>query len=416
MLSRRRFLASLGAASLGLGACESSSGYTRGPMWAGAGKLPVIVVGGGMAGCAAAHYLAKMGARAIVFERDRIARDLSMHGGAELAYRWGPTSPWGRDEQGDDLHAALAARSLEGWRAIERETQIEILRENGLLVYGDAAEETKALLEKHHVPFESLDAEQMAKRWAVKPKTPAGLFEKTSGALWADRALAAFRKSAAAGGVVFREGESVVGYERLDRETIRVRTSKRETAFGSSLVLAAGAWTNDLLAHQHLRLDLEIGSMLWGHYAVDPAAAGRFPQWLRLSSGGSCWGFPAHEGRIRVAVDGGARAASMASFVKDADAKRAGLLDELLHDEWDGVKEKVALQCSPFAVTRDESFVLDVLPGEPPIAIFCGERGQGFRFAPVIGQSLAELATGRRPTVETGPLSVARPAAGLTRI
>jgi sarcosine oxidase len=389
-----------------------------------------------MAGCAAAYYLAKMGAPALVFERDRIGNAAASSsrrlgqacsGGAERSYR---------RTHSDDYHAGLATQSIEGWRAIEKETGAQLLRENGLLFYGQSWEgETyersipaaKALMEKRRIPFESLDADAMAKRWPVKPhETYVGLFDKTSGTLWADRALAAFRKGAEAGGAIFREGEEVVGFEAAGVDTVRVRTSKGQSVDGSAIVIAAGAWTNDLLAHGGVHLDLEIGSMLWGHYAVDPQLAERYPQWVLFKKpapehedGGLYYGFPARDGRIKVGVDWcppAMRTRTMASFARTPDAKRAALLDELLHTEWEGVREKIELFCSPYTMTKDRRFVLDRVPGESRVAVFSGEGGQAFELAPVIGQSLAELALGRKVTADIAPLSINRPAVALSRL
>ena len=78
------------------------------------------------------------------------------------------------------------------------------------------------------------------------------------------------------------------------------------------LVLAAGAWTNDLLTHLDQQLDLEIWAMHWGHYRVDPKLRQEYPQWFcfrkedeRRWDGGLYYGFPA-EGKddmIKVGID-----------------------------------------------------------------------------------------------------------------
>lgn len=424
-ISRRSFLGSLGA--LSLTACNFESGHAREPALPGAAKKAVIVVGGGMAGCATAYYLSKMGAPAIVLERDAIGNASSSSGGEERMYR---------RMYSDDYHAGLAGQAIEGWRAVEKETRSELLRENGLLFYGQSwSEETyegsipgaKAVMEKRKIPFESLEAGAMAKRWPVRPQQDyVGLFEKTSGTLWADRALAAFRRSAEASGAIFREGEAAVGYEAIGRDAVRVRTSKGHTLEGSAIVIAAGAWTNDVLAHAGVRLDLELWSMLWGHYAVDPAFADRYPQWFcfkkpvpEREDGGLYYGFPARAGKIKVGVDwcpAAMRTKTMASFVRTPDEARAALLDTFLRTEWLGVKEKLELFCSPYTMTKDQQFVLDRVPGDVPAVVFSGEGGQAFKFAPVIGQSLAELALGRKVTADIAPLSIGRPAVALARI
>lgn len=65
------------------------------------------------------------------------------------------------------------------------------------------------------------------------------------------------------------------------------------------VVLAVGAWTNELLAHLGVQLDLEIWRMHWGYYRVHRPLTARFPQWYCFQApgahpwdGGLYYGFP----------------------------------------------------------------------------------------------------------------------------
>ena len=46
-----------------------------------------------------------------------------------------------------------------------------------------------------------------------------------------------------------------------------------------------------------------------------------------------------------------------------------------------------------FVMPPDENFILDLLPGHPNISIFTGESGQAFKFGPLVGTILSQLAT-----------------------
>ena len=48
-------------------------------------------------------------------------------------------------------------------------------------------------------------------------------------------------------------------------------------------------------------------------------------------------------------------------------------------------------QCS-YDLTSDDNFILGLLPGFQNIAVGVGWRGTGYKFAPLIGRTLAELA------------------------
>jgi sarcosine oxidase len=46
-----------------------------------------------------------------------------------------------------------------------------------------------------------------------------------------------------------------------------------------------------------------------------------------------------------------------------------------------------------YTMTPDGDFVLDLVPGAPQIVVASPCSGHGFKFAPVIGEILADLAT-----------------------
>jgi len=54
------------------------------------------------------------------------------------------------------------------------------------------------------------------------------------------------------------------------------------------------------------------------------------------------------------------------------------------------------LTCT-YTLTPDENFIIDGHPEHPGVAIGCGFSGHGFKFTPVIGEALADLATGDAP-------------------
>ena len=53
---------------------------------------------------------------------------------------------------------------------------------------------------------------------------------------------------------------------------------------------------------------------------------------------------------------------------------------------------------SPYSMASDVNFVLDRL--SPSLSLFAGGSGQAFKFAPLIGDSLARLACGEQPAVD----------------
>jgi sarcosine oxidase len=60
-----------------------------------------------------------------------------------------------------------------------------------------------------------------------------------------------------------------------------------------------------------------------------------------------------------------------------------------------------------YTMTSDEDFVIDRVG---PLVLFGGCSGHGFKFGPVIGEILADLATGRDPGIPKQRFSALRPA------
>jgi sarcosine oxidase len=62
--------------------------------------------------------------------------------------------------------------------------------------------------------------------------------------------------------------------------------------------------------------------------------------------------------------------------------------------------------------TRDLHFVIDRHPDHSNVFFGCGFSGRGYKFAPVVGEILADLATQGETRHEIGFLSAARFVAG----
>ncbi|MDH3222904.1 MAG: FAD-dependent oxidoreductase, partial [Gemmatimonadota bacterium] len=68
------------------------------------------------------------------------------------------------------------------------------------------------------------------------------------------------------------------------------------------------------------------------------------------------------------------------------------------------LKTKVCL----FTNTPDEHFIVDRLPGTGRVVVGAGYSGHGFKFASVMGEVLAGLATGEKASDDAAFLSLAR--------
>ena len=385
--------------------------------------VDILIIGGGMAGTATAYYLSQyFPGKTALLERYSIGNDKSSSFGEERMYR---------RMYSDAYLSDLQTLSLQEWRQIETKHQCSLLRENGLLFYGEVWDEetiegsilgAKKVMEEKSIPFVELNAPQMQRRWPIQPRPNfIGLYEPTAGMVWVNRALQTFRTQAQNQGVAIYEGETVIEIQSNREQSFLVKTQTGRLFHASKLILTAGAYTNDLLSSLGYRLNLEIWNMLWGYYRIEASLRELFPQWFcfqransHTGDGGLYYGFPCHrpqEGLIKVGIDWcppERRTQSMQEFNPEPEPKLVQFLEQFLRHNWRGIQECVSLHCCPYTMTPDTLFILDKLPNFPNIALFTGGSGQAFKFAPIIGKLLTELILDKDPSVNIEPISINR--------
>lgn len=88
---------------------------------------------------------------------------------------------------------------------------------------------------------------------------------------------------------------------------------------------------------------------------------------------------------------------TMESFEYESDAGVRQEMSDFLAKQWGDLYEgEVDMMSSPYAMTKDSMFVLDVLPNHPNVSIFTADNGRPFKFAPMLGKALADLVSGRK--------------------
>ena len=225
---------------------------------------------------------------------------------------------------------------------------------------------------------------------ALRPPADTGaLYEPHAGVVGPERAVLAHLGLAARAGADLRYDEPLVSWTATD-ERVTVSTS-RDTYEVASLVLTPGRWAGDLLADLALPLRVEQRIMHWFRPA-DPSAfgIGRFPLWIwDCEDGTAPYGVPTLDGES-------VKAAVHYSAVKPADAWTPGELAERLAELLPGLgNDHVRSVPCTYTLTPDENFVVGRHPAHDNVVLGCGFSGHGFKFTPVLGEVLADLATGR---------------------
>ena len=361
------------------------------------GLYDVIVVGLGGMGSAAAYQLAGRHRRVLGLEQFTPAHDRgSSHGQSRIirkAYFEAPD------------YVPLVLRSYELWRQLEHETGVQLLRTTGGLMLGasDSAVVSGSIrsAQEHGLPHEILDAAALRKRFPPF-RPPAGtlaLFETDAGALDPEAAVRAHLDRAAHRGAGLHFREAVLDW-RANAGGKGVVVSTRQGRYEAErLVITAGPWAAQLLQSLALPLAVERQVQFW----FEPLASGeaflpeRFPIYVwELPDGASIYGFPAL---------GGPADGIKAAIHHRGSACSPDTIDREVHaDEIDRMRAYLAafipdlagpclraVTCM-YTNTPDLHFIIALHPEYPQVALAAGFSGHGFKFVPVVGEILADLA------------------------
>jgi sarcosine oxidase len=297
----------------------------------------------------------------------------------------------------------LAVASWDAWLALERETGASILTPTGGLYAGLPG---SAVLDgairsarEHHLPHEVLDTDEIRRRWPifVPPDGAQALIEEQAGVIHAAAAIEAQLALAQRLGAELRFGRPASGWRPAPGGGFEVETEGGKVIGGDHLVIAAGAWTSDVVPDLALPLSIERIPVLWFEplVPVEEVGFGRLPVWiLETETDGSFYGFPydpgvglkvaRHHSEVFVSVD------DVDRTLTAADEARVRAFAKAHMPGADGALMDSAI-CL-YSNTPDQDFILDTHPAGPGVAFASACSGHGFKFAPVIGEALADLA------------------------
>jgi sarcosine oxidase len=232
-------------------------------------------------------------------------------------------------------------------------------------------------------------------------RLPAGhraIFQPQGGYLLSERAIVAHVRAAQDAGAEIHAREQVWGWAaRPGGEGVTV-TTDRGTYEAGRLVLTAGAWMADLAPLLQGVAVPERQVLAWLQpQAPDLFTPERFPVFNLEVEEGRYYGFPVVEvpgfkfGRYHH------RAEHMPAEAmrREVDAADESLLREFADRYFpQGTGPTMALRACIFTNTPDEHFILDHHPAHPQVVLASPCSGHGYKFCSVVGEVLADLATG----------------------
>lgn len=353
---------------------------------------PVIIIGGGTFGTAAAWALAQRGVKSLVIEQFDHVHSMGSHSGKTRVIRHAYA-------EGSD-YVPLVLRADAMWLELEDQLNEKILYRTGsveLDAHGHGhAELAKASADAHGLPYEWIDAAEVRRRWTainVDDSWHAG-FDPNAGFLMIEPALRGMANLAIQLGAEFITGTTIKTWGSTGSDAW-VRTGESQYS-ADQLIIAGGAWMPELLEGLGLPIVIQRKVLFWLDVdAPERFGPDRFPVFLTDSSHGEIYGFPilADEG-LKIARHDGGDATTANSVDRTVRAGEASEVLPLAQSLFRGVTGGVisSLVCL-YTRTPDTNFIIDRHPAHENVVIAAGFSGHGFKFAPAIGQMLADMTT-----------------------
>jgi len=355
----------------------------------------VIVVGLGGMGSSAAYHLAARGQRVLGLDRFGPAHDQgSSHGGSRIIRQ---------SYFEDPAYVPLLLHAYELWDRLAHDSGQDLMMLNGCLFMGDPSSRTvsgsRHSSEQWGLPHEMLDAAEIRRRFPVftPQEQEIGLYEEQAGLVRPEATVGANLALASTLGATLRYNEPVLEWS-AGESGVRVRT-EAGTYTAGSLVICPGAWAPVLLQDLGIPFTVERQVQYWFEPVggIGPFRPGRQPIFIWEGPPGTqVYGFPALDG-----PDGGIKVA----FFRHGEVTTPEEIDRTIRaEEIAHIAGHLATRLPTaagrylrgktcmYTNTLDEHFVVGRHPAHERVTVACGFSGHGFKFVPVVGEILADLA------------------------
>ena len=333
--------------------------------------MQVLVLGGGIFGVTAALALRARGHDVTVRDPGPIPHPLAESTDISKIVRI--------DYGADVEYTALGERSILGWRAWNRRWPRPLFHETGVAFLAKSAMapggfeyESYALLRDRGHPLERLDAAQIATRFPAYRRGVYvdGYYSPIGG--WA-------------------ESGAVVAQLAVEARAAGVRFETGDAGRGELTVVCAGAWTRELVPDVGVR---PVGQPVFHLQPADPSlfVAERFPVFGADIARTGYYGFPLHDGVVKIANHG----TGIAPHPRETTPQQEAALRAMLAESFPALADApiVYRRLCVYGDSVDGDFWIARHPDDPSLVVATGGSGHAFKFAPVLGDLIADIALG----------------------
>lgn len=376
-----------------------------------------IVIGLGTAGSATCMTLARRGFNVLGLDKFHPPHEMGSHHGSSRSVRCAYLE--------GTSYVAMALRSWELWRKLEKDSGRKLLVETGNLTIGPpdcpAVSGFVKSAQSYGIPHECLSGAEVRKRWpqlAPPDAFVAGL-EKKAGIVFPEQSIMTFLTEARKAGATLVVNEQVDSWTEA-HDKVLIHTG-RKTYSTDRLLIAAGAWTSRLLNLPGSQVQPKRVPVHWVDVPENSVFhLGAFPVnfWqIPLEKNIPCP--PAYREFYALPVIGKGTKIKAAFHNRLVDCNPDTVNREVLPGEQDEIKKTIAeflpsLDRRPissevclYSMTPDGHFFLGSKPGSKRV-IGVALAGHGFKFAPVLGEILADLLADKTPAFDISLFSPTR--------
>lgn len=369
-----------------------------------------IIVGAGSIGMAAGYYLAKQGVQTLLIDAQDPPHQMGSHHGQTRIIR----HAYGEGKG----YVPLALRAQELWIQLEKEAEETLFSQTGVLTIGqrDASfiQEMITSSKEYSLPIEMLESEEVEERWPgiVMPAGYVACFEPTSGVIFSEKAIRAYRNLA------LSHGANLLPYTQVERlviepSSITIQTNNG-TYYGEKAIVTAGAWSKQLLATVGLTLPLQPTRKAIGWFQAEKRlfAAQRFPAFVFNFPDETYYGFPCFDEQgLKIGCHHGGQRVQPDQVDRHfgADKEDEGKLRRFLETYMPQAAGKLTKGgICLYNMTPDEHFIIDLHPEHNHVIIATGFSGHGFKFASSIGECLSEIISRGNSSLDLSLFSLKR--------
>ncbi len=360
----------------------------------------IIVVGAGINGVTAAIELTKRGHKVILVDPGPLPHPLAASTDISKAVR----AAYGPDEE----YTELAERSIKLWREWNKAFGVELYHEIGVMFVrqqqmkpGDFEYESFKILGQRGHKIERMNSAQLWKQFpAWNPERyQDGVLELEAGYVESSRVVATLIERAKSTGVELRES---IRFSQLDEGDERVKGIVLDDGgriAGDFVVTAVGAWTPYVLpfTRKFFRASGQPVFHLQPQQ-LELFAPERFPVFGADISTTGYYGFPLNrEGVVKIANHGPGRQMSPESPQRAVTPDEEKKLREFLSSTFPALADapivysRICMYCD----ANDGHFWIAPDPERPGLIVAAGDSGHGFKFAPVLGEIIADAVEGK---------------------